>query len=122
MPAQEATTPTPAPATLSTESTVADLPVEDNAPASQDLTAQPDDANYYIIAGCFRSEINANKLLKELKAKGYPASIQGRTPKGLHRVCYRGFTDFKAAEKELSRILREENKSAWLINLDYDPR
>lgn len=94
---------------------------ETDAAAVELQESQASTKKYYIIAGCFRSEKNANKLLEELQAASYPASIQGKTPKGLYRVCYRGFSDFTQAKKELQRILREENTGAWLINLENDP-
>lgn len=69
--------------------------------------------DFLIIAGCFGSEENAKKKMKELLEKGYPASIQGTTAHGLHRVVYGFYTDRQEALSALNRI-RKDDSQAWL--------
>ena len=69
---------------------------------------------YYVIAGCFRSAKKAEAFLDELKAKGYDASIKGKTPGGLTRVCYGGYETWKKAASAAKEISRKENTSAWV--------
>ena len=67
---------------------------------------------YYIIAGAFAEQKNANKLLQKLKRWNYDASIvEGGN---LMRVSYNAFQNREDALLALSEI-RKENKSAWLL-------
>ncbi|MCF8330816.1 MAG: SPOR domain-containing protein [Bacteroidales bacterium] len=75
---------------------------------------QASEGDYLIIAGCFRSQKNAEELVEELKGKGYQATIQGQTPKGLQRVVYSFHTDKQTAIKTLHQIRAKENSGAWL--------
>lgn len=70
---------------------------------------------YYIVAGSFRLEENAEKLMKKLQAKGYNSEIFGTTSHGLVMVSYEAFVAKNDALTELKRITREENPNAWLI-------
>lgn len=67
---------------------------------------------YYIIAGAFAEEKNANKLLQKLKRWNYDASIvEGGN---LMRVSYNSFQNREDALLVLAEI-RKDNKSAWLL-------
>jgi len=73
---------------------------------------------YYIIGNCFKSEINADKYLNELKSNGYTsAAIIGTTPSGLHRVSFASYPTKEIAEAELEVIRRDNQKDAWLLEL-----
>ncbi len=76
--------------------------------------ATPSQGDFLIIAGCFRSEKNAREKKEELLERGFPASIQGKTPHGLHRVVYGFYHDRQKALSELNRIQREIDSQAWL--------
>ena len=67
---------------------------------------------YYIIAGAFAEQKNANKMLQKLKRWNYDASIV----KGgnLMRVSYNSFSKKEEAIIALVKI-RKDNKSAWLL-------
>jgi cell division protein FtsN len=70
---------------------------------------------YYIIAGCFRSEQKAEQYLADIKQNGYPnATIQGKTDQGLTRVCYAGFPNMTEAKVHLKEVIEKENKSLWI--------
>ena len=67
---------------------------------------------YYIIAGAFAEQKNANKLLQKLKRWNYDASIvEGGN---LMRVSYNSFQNREDALLALAEI-RKDNKSAWLL-------
>ena len=67
---------------------------------------------YYIIAGAFAEQKNANKLLQKLKRWNYNASIvEGGN---LMRVSYNSFSNKEDAVLALAEI-RKENNSAWLL-------
>ena len=67
---------------------------------------------YYIIAGAFAEQKNANKLLRKLKRWNYDASIvEGGN---LMRVSYNSFQNREDALLALAEI-RKDNNSAWLL-------
>lgn len=71
---------------------------------------------FFIIAGCFKDLINAEKMVKELEDSGYSPVIAGKTPQGLYRVCYTpGFSDKSGALEEMKKIRSELNNEPWLI-------
>ncbi len=70
---------------------------------------------YYIIAGSFQSEENANKLIRQLKKKGYEAQIAGKSGSGFLRVSYYSFDNEAKARQELEDIRSRVNTSAWLF-------
>jgi cell division septation protein DedD len=71
---------------------------------------------YYIVAGSFSLEKNAENLVKKLKSKGYNSEIFGQTSKGLLMVSYDNFISKKEALNVLNKLVREENPNAWLIH------
>lgn len=72
----------------------------------------PQQYTYYIIAGAFAEQKNANKLLQKLKRWNYNASIvEGGN---LMRVSYNSFSNKEDALLTLAEI-RKENNSAWLL-------
>ena len=72
--------------------------------------------SYFIIAGAFSKEKNANKFVKQLQAENYNSSIIGKTKGGLIRVCFDGFETKEEAIISLDAI-KSEKKSAWLLSL-----
>jgi len=84
---------------------------EDNATAGQsnDSTAEhqasaappaQNPANrYFLIAGCFQDPDKAAAYVEELRRRGYPAGIEGKTSGGLLRVCYAGYPTWAEAKK-----------------------
>ena len=67
---------------------------------------------YYIIAGAFAEQKNANKMLQKLKRWNYDASIvEGGN---LMRVSYNSFSKKEEAIMALAEI-RNDNKAAWLL-------
>mgnify|MGYP001302797503 CR=1 FL=1 len=81
-------------------------------PAVTESGTVPDMARYYIVAGCFRDEANANLLVESLKEKGYNAEKFGIIG-NLHAVSFASFDDKEMAVKELQHI-RETVPDAWM--------
>jgi nucleoid DNA-binding protein len=69
-------------------------------------------ARYFIVAGCFRDEINADSLVRTLKIKGYKAEKFGRIG-NLYAVSYASFDDKEQAMSGLRKI-RETIPTAWM--------
>jgi hypothetical protein len=86
---------------------------EDEGMASGDEPADGhENEKYYIVAGCFREEANANVLVLSLKDLGYNAEKFGIIG-NLHAVSYASFSDKEMAVKELQHI-RETVPDAWM--------
>lgn len=96
-----------------TQQEITDEPVEEK------IITIPEDTEpelrYFIIAGSFEKLANANKLVDQLKQKGYNSEIIGQNKYGYYRVCFEGFADAALAEEQLAVIRREENASAWVF-------
>lgn len=69
---------------------------------------------FYIIGGCFKEVVNAQKFLSQLQRKGYNASIIEKKD-GLYRVCYGVFNDKEDARAELISIKSKEASAAWIM-------
>ncbi len=85
------------------------------------IVVEPTQGNkkYYVIAGCFRSNNKAQDYLSGIKDKGYSdASIEGKTPKGLIRVCYGGFETRAQAKVFLNEVSEKENKNLWIQKIN----
>lgn len=73
---------------------------------------------FHIIAGAFREHENANRLVNQLRIKGYNAGLAGSTGSGLLRVSYEAHNTRSLAEARLAHIKIEENPNAWILNLN----
>ena len=69
--------------------------------------------NYYLVAGCFKEQSNALKLVSALKQEGYDAEIID-IKNGLHRVSFTKFSSRNEA-KSLHEKLKQEGKSSWIL-------
>ncbi|MFO7369742.1 MAG: SPOR domain-containing protein [Bacteroidales bacterium] len=72
-----------------------------------------EDLRYFIVAGCFRDEINADELVKSLNDVGFKAEKFGRIG-NLFAVSFASFDDKEPAVKELQRIREEIHPDAWM--------
>ncbi|VXC19389.1 Sporulation protein [Flavobacterium sp. 9AF] len=70
---------------------------------------------YHLIAGAFRSEINAEKAKKLLEEQGYQAQVLAKNNHGLIPVAYGSFETAEEAELLKSKLYREENIDSWLL-------
>lgn len=68
---------------------------------------------YFVVAGCFQDETNADRLVKKLRKKGFDAGVFGKKGR-LHLVCYGSYTNRSAAKSALQVIKSSENPEAWV--------
>lgn len=90
---------------------------QNNNTLTETSVAQPivhETKAYYIVAGCFREESNADQLVTELRKKGFQAEKFGKIG-NLHAVSFSSFTDKSAALEELKKIRNTEQKEAWVV-------
>ena len=67
------------------------------------------------ISVSFESESNANKLVADLRKKGYNALIADTNKYGMYRVAYDGMPSLNLAKEKLSAIRNEDNAEAWVL-------
>jgi nucleoid DNA-binding protein len=72
---------------------------------------------YYIVAGVFRDENNADKLVKELNQKGFKSEKFGRLG-NLHAVSYNVFSTKQEADLNLIKIRKETDPEAWIRRVE----
>ena len=74
------------------------------------------DSVFYIIAGAFSSESNAQDLLDELNRKGFAPEIINVQGSSLYRVGYQRYTSRKKAEANLNSTRNNtHNFAAWVL-------
>lgn len=74
------------------------------------------DKKYYIIGNCFKSKLNADLYLEDLKKKGFKsASMAGISSTGLYRVSFASYNSQTEAQNALAEIKNNYNKNAWLF-------
>lgn len=72
---------------------------------------------YYVVAGVFKIESNADKLVIELRKKGYNAEKFGKIG-NMHAVSYDVFPTKREADRLMLKIQREVDKGAWIKIVD----
>ncbi len=82
-------------------------PVTETQPAGQSK-------KYYIVAGMFSIQANAEELVNTLKAKGFNAELFGRHG-NLYGVSFSSHESKAAAVQEMNRIREQSNPQAWLL-------
>ena len=70
---------------------------------------------YHIIAGAFQFKENAEKKVKQLKAKGFNAKIIGLNKWGLTQVSFNSYATRNEATNNLYRIQDTISEDAWLL-------
>lgn len=71
--------------------------------------------NYHIVAGAFREERNAEKLLKQLVEQGFQAKKIAPNKFGLHQVLYGSYATPDEAQKAKEVITQNHSKDAWIL-------
>ncbi len=105
--------------TLSQEPAIDGLP-EPHEEQPEAVTAkQGAPGNYYVVTGCFRNIDNADRMIQDLKNKGYHgALIVDKTPSGLHRVALGEYPSQQEASRALMKSQTDmELRSAWILKL-----
>lgn len=70
---------------------------------------------FYIIAGSFKDQNNAETLISELKMKGFSPVILG-PDNGYYRVSISSFENKALALEELSKLRLSLNQSLWILS------
>jgi len=71
---------------------------------------------YHLVAGAYRSEVNANKAIAELKAAGFEnAKMLPMNKHNLYPVVYGSFKNLNEAQTERKNIQKSHNSEAWLM-------
>lgn len=81
-------------------------------PVKNNAGIYPSGTRFYIVAGCFRDEANAEVLVESLKGMGYKAAQFGKIG-NLYAVCFASFDNKDQAVLELRKI-REKVPDAWM--------
>ena len=68
---------------------------------------------YYVVAGVFRDENNADNLVSDLRKKGFNAEKFGNIG-NLHAVSYDVFETKAAADRFLRKVQKETDPEAWI--------
>ncbi len=79
------------------------------------VPVKPSAKVYYIIAGSFSNKTNAERLVENLRMRGYDAVMAGTNKNGMYRVAYMSVKGRKEAGKKLYAIRGEENADAWIL-------
>lgn len=71
---------------------------------------------YHLVAGAYRSKVNANKAISELKAAGFEnAKMLPMNKHNLYPVVYASFKNLNEAQTERKNIQKTHNAEAWLM-------
>jgi outer membrane protein OmpA-like peptidoglycan-associated protein len=70
---------------------------------------------FHLIAGSFKKEKNALKLVKELSNIGYDSQIIGKDSNGFYRVSMASFVSKDEAQQELNKARLNFNTGIWLF-------
>lgn len=70
---------------------------------------------FFVVGGCFSIPENAEKLVAQLKAEGYPALILGKNAKGMDMVGIASAANRGKAEEMLGFIQESGYPDAWLF-------
>jgi len=79
------------------------------------LTVANEKMNYHVVAGAFRQEANAKKILAVLTHLGYNAKRIAPNKHGLFPVLYGSYTTLAEAQKAMDSIQKVHNPEAWLL-------
>jgi cell division septation protein DedD len=71
--------------------------------------------NYHIVAGAFREERNAEKLLSLLTNLGFNAKKIAPNKFGLHQVLYGSYSTAEEAHSARENIIKTHSKDAWIL-------
>lgn len=79
------------------------------------LTVQQEKLPYHVVAGAFRLEANADRVLYELKKLGFPARKIGPNKHGLYPVLYGSYARYSDARNQMETAQKSHNPEAWVL-------
>jgi hypothetical protein len=72
-------------------------------------------SGYFLVAGCFSTVENAEKLIAQLSKKGFSSAHVFDFENGLYRVSFSApYNSYLEAKNELKKIQATENSGAWI--------
>ena len=93
-----------------------ELNVKANIETVEDDTVIVEQGDFYsVIAGSFRDERNAEKLLKKLKSDGFDASFAKNSSSGLYRIAYGRLKTKREAYQLLNFVKFTLELDAWYL-------
>jgi cell division septation protein DedD len=93
------------------ETDVSSMPSEESVPPTQ--TSYSSGPVYYVVAGVFSIESNADNLVAELRSQGYNAEKFGKIG-NTYAVSYGGFNNRAEAIELLRQVKANHNAGAWI--------
>ena len=112
---QESSESTPLQEEQAAESQSAETPREEEPPASpQEPVAVDQSPAWYVVAGCFEIERNADRMVERLRSQGYDARKFG-TIGSLHMVCFDSFENRREALSLLREVRWDVEPDAWMV-------
>ena len=100
------------------EAAVAEEPAETPQPEEPMVASEPVNTEippgWYVVAGCFEIESNADNLVTHLKNKGFNARKVGVIG-NLYMVCFDSFDNRQDALKLLREVRWETEPDAWMV-------
>ena len=79
------------------------------------MTVVNEKMNYHVVAGAFRQEANAEKILESLTKMGYKARRVAPNKHGLFPVLYGSYASLAEAQRAMDTIQKVHNPEAWLL-------
>jgi hypothetical protein len=80
------------------------------------IKGKTDNKTFYIIAGSYLTEQQANDAVADLKIKGFTeAEVVGKNSYGSYRISYKGYATNEEAAKDITNIKQTINPSAWIF-------
>jgi nucleoid DNA-binding protein len=71
---------------------------------------------YYLIAGCFSVEANADKMVQKLKDEGFGAQKLVVPKSNMFYVSYSSFPDRASASQEMDKLKAADKENVWIYS------
>ncbi|MFN8208388.1 MAG: SPOR domain-containing protein [Bacteroidales bacterium] len=84
-------------------------------PSEQETSSLPAGKRYYIIAGSFVQEVNADKYVTKLQQQGYEATKIPRQKKNMFAVGCISYDSQKEALSQLNHYRNKVHPQAWVL-------
>ncbi|MBK6962464.1 MAG: SPOR domain-containing protein [Bacteroidales bacterium] len=96
-----------------------EIPVETTTAAVSEETIVAEPVNpdvFFVIAGAFGVQQNAENYVLDLRSKGFDSFIAGQNRRGLFMVSIEGFSDKQLAMQKMNEFRAGGFPNAWLLN------
>jgi len=99
---------------------VADNKVKTNPPTSikkeekKEVVKPSNGKKFYVIAGTFSVEANADRMVKKLKDEGYTPDKLKNESKNIFYISYSSFGDKESAREEMNKLKSSGKPDAWI--------